>query len=141
MEWFLMTKTGRTVAMAIAMTVGALLAWWAFSDHYYDKGVAACEAKQLAARNDANVKQAAENDKKNKTASEVATKASDAAEEATKGTEQAVAETKEVIRYVYRDSPKTAPVAPGACVRRLDPRVQSAIGEARRAANDAGGSL
>jgi hypothetical protein len=139
--WFANTRLGRTVALAIAMTVAVGGAWWFFSDHYYDKGVAACEAEHLAARNDANVEQAAENEQKNTDASEVAKQASDAAQEVNKGTEQSVSETREVIKYVYRDPPATAPIAPGACVRSVDPRVQSAISEARRAANGAGSPL
>lgn len=141
MEWFIATKTGRTVALAIALAVGALASWYGFKTHYINVGVAQCEAAHEAARNKANVKQAAENEQKNKDASAVANKASDDAAKVNKDAENAVSAGKEAISNAYKQPPKTAPVAPGSCVRPVDPRVQSAIGAARRAANDAGGSL
>jgi hypothetical protein len=141
MEWFIATKTGRTVALAIALTVGFVAAWAGFKSHYYQQGWDAREAKYAADKAAANVRQAAKNEKANKDASAVANKASDDAAKVNKGAEETVAHGKEAISNVYKQPPKTAPVAPGACVRPVDPRVQSAIGASRRAANDAGGSL
>lgn len=141
LAWLFNTTLGRYALVALISVAVAGLSWWAFSDHYYDKGVAACEAAHLKAVNAANVAQAEENDKKNTVSSEVANAATEAAEDVVSTIDTASVKTVEVIRYVYRDRPTTAPVTLNSCARSVDPGVQKRLDQAVDRANEAGGPL
>ena len=135
------TPMGRGVLLGGSISIGVALSWWLFSDHYEDIGYAKCQAEHQAALNEANVKQAEKNAQNAAIGSKVGQDAADAANEVVKDSGQSTAETKEVIKYVYRDPPKTAPIAPGSCVRAVDPRVQQSIERSISEANAAGGAL
>lgn len=138
--WFLTTPMGRTVAAALLISLSFGLSWWAFSDHYYDKGVDACNASHAKKQNDANTRQAALNNQSNATSSTVANAADKAGATVTAKVEKAVTEGKENVRIIYRDAPRTAPIALGSCVHPVDKRVQSRLEAARSAANGAAGN-
>lgn len=137
-KWLLGTQTGRGVLIGGSTTIGIAAGWFAFSTHYYNEGIAACEAKVLHAANRANVDQAETNDKRNATASTVANTAVKAGAAVVAKADKAADESKGVIADVYKKPPTTAPVSFDACVHPVDDRVQDRIGAAVRAANEAG---
>lgn len=141
LKWLLGTQTGRGVLIGGSIAIGMAVGWFAFSTHYYNEGVAACEAKLLRAANTSNVAQAATNEKNNATASAVATAATKAGAAVIADADESADESKGVIADVYKKPPTTAPVSLAACVHPVDDRVQDRIGAAVRAANEAGGSL
>lgn len=137
--FLLTTKLGRSISAALLIALGVGIAWWAFSDHYYDKGVAACEAGYKALQGESNRRQSDLNNQSNVTSSAVANAADKAGAAVIAATDSTVTGGKENVRIIYRDPPKTAPVAPGSCVHPVDRRVQSRIEAARAAANRAAG--
>jgi uncharacterized protein HemX len=134
------TKLGRTISAALLISIGVGIAWWMFSDHYYDKGYDACQAGYKKLQDEANQRQAALNSQSNTTSSQVAKAASGAADKHVAAVDKSVSETKEATHAIYRDPPKTAPVALGSCVHPVDRRVQSRLEAARSAANGAAGN-
>lgn len=132
--WLIGTKAGRSVALALALLVGVLLSWWAFSSHYYDQGYAACQSGRATDTNAANVAQGEQNIANNKTSSELAKEADAEAIRVVEDAEKAKTESKETVSDVYKKPPVTAPVAIGSCVHPVDDRVQDRISKARAAA-------
>lgn len=132
--WLAGTKAGRTVALAVALLLGVLLSWWAFSSHYYGQGYAACQASRLADTNAANVAQGEQNIANNKTSSDIAKETDAEAVKVVEDAEKAKSDSKETITDVYKKPPVTAPVAIGSCVHPVDDRVQDRISKARAAA-------
>lgn len=132
--WLVGTKAGRSVALAVALLLGALLSWWAFSSHYYDQGVAACQSGRATDTNAANVAQGEQNIANNKTSAELAKEADSEAVKVVEDAEKAKSESKETVSDVYKKPPVTAPIAIGSCVHPLDDRVQDRISKARAAA-------
>ena len=128
-KWLFGTAMGRGVMLGASLMIGAGVSWWLFSDHYYDKGVASCQAGRATDTNAANVAQGEKNIASNQTSSDIG-KAADA--------EAAKNNSKETIHDVYKKPPVTAPVAVGSCVHPLDERVQDQISKARAAAVEAG---
>lgn len=135
------TPMGRGVLLGGSISIGVAISWWLFSGHYEDIGYAKCQAEHLEAVNKANADQAAKNAQNATIGSQVGQDAAAAANTVVKESDQSTADTKEVIKYVYRDPPKTAPIAPGSCVRAVDPRVQQSIERSVSEANAAGGAL
>ena len=128
------TAMGRGVMLGASLMIGAGVSWWLFSDHYYDKGVAACQLGRATDTNAANVAQGETNIANNRKASEIGKAADEEAAKVAADAEQAKNESKETIHDVYKKPPVTAPVAVGSCVHPLDERVQDRIGAARDAA-------
>lgn len=132
LAWLFNTKLGQALVALIIIA----LCWWGFSSHYDNIGYQRCQTEQAAAVAKANVDQAKKNDERNTAASEIAKDATEAATEVTTQADTTSAKTIEVIRYVYRDRPTSAPVAFGSCAHPLDDRVQRRLDEAVNRAND-----
>lgn len=139
-KWLFGTSMGRGVLLGSSIMIGAGLSWWLFSDHYYDQGVAACEAGRLGDTNAANVAQGEANITNNQTSSQIAKETDAEAAKVVADAEQAKSDSKETTHEVYKKPPVTAPVAIGSCVHPVDERVQDRIGKARAAAAKAGGT-
>lgn len=132
--WLFSTQMGRGVLMGGSIAIGMAIGWYAFSTHYYNEGVAKCQADHMAAANRSNVAQGQQNIDHNKTSSSISkTTDADVAKVAAE-TEQAKYESKETTRDVYDKPPVTAPVAIGSCVHPLDDRVQKRIDQASASA-------
>lgn len=139
-KWLFGTAMGRGVMLGSSLMIGAGLSWWAFSDHYYDKGKTDCELGRAVDTNEANVAQGEANVANNATSSEVGKQADAEAAKLAEAAEKARQETKETVDEIYRKPPVTAPVAVGSCLHPLDDRVQERIDAARAAAVEARGS-
>lgn len=131
------TKTGRTVLMALALALGLLIGWWAFSRHYYNKGLAECQAARLADTNAANVARGEANIANNAASSDLAQQTQAQGSGVVENAAAAAATAKETVNDVYKKPPTTAPIAFGSCVHPLDQRVQDRISQARSAAVEA----
>lgn len=139
--WLFTTKLGRIILLVGLSLVVVGLSWWAFSSHYDRVGYDRCQSEHAKALAEANARQAEENTRKNEVSSAIAAESASSSEELRAAADISTAETKEVIRYVYRDRPATAPVRPLSCAHPVDPRVQRELDEALRRANEAGGPL
>lgn len=135
-KWFITSKIGIALLLAAAMLTAAGVTHHVISKNAYNRGVSDTVAKYLAERAIANQRQAIENERKNKLASAIANKADADGQKATTDTDIKTNQTKEVIRYVYHDAPRTQPVAAGSPVHPLDQRVQARIDQAVDQAND-----
>ena len=137
MAWLFGTAMGRGVLLGGSLSIGLALGWWMFSSHYDGVGYARCQSEQEKARADANAKQAADNATNNQTSSEVGRDTVDNVNTVINESDTQTSDAKETIRYVYRDAPRTAPVALGSCVHPVDDRVQERIDDAVRRASRA----
>ena len=137
-KWLFGTAMGRGVMLGASLMIGAGVSWWLFSDHYYDKGVAACQLGRATDTNAANVAQGEKNIADNQTSSDIGKAADAEAAKVAADAEEAKNDSKETIHDVYKKPPVTAPVAVGSCVHPLDERVQDRISKARAAAVEAG---
>lgn len=131
LAWLFNTKLGQALVALIIIAA----CWWGFSSHYTKVGYEQCQTEQRDAVAKANVDQAAKNEDRNDTASEIAKEASEAATAVTTEADTSSAKTTEVIRYVYRDRPTSAPVVIGSCAHPLDDRLQKRLDEAVNRAN------
>ena len=136
--WLFGTAMGRGVLLGGSIAIGVALGWYAFSTHYYDKGVAACQLGRATDTNAANVAQGEKNIADNQTSSDIGKAADAEAAKVAADAEEAKNDSKETIHDVYKKPPVTAPVAVGSCVHPLDERVQDRISKARAAAVEAG---
>jgi hypothetical protein len=125
--WLLNTKLGRTVGLVVIVGLACLATFLYVDSRAFHRGE---DAKQLewdasvaSARQKAAEHTAAQTD----AGTQVAATATQAASQVNASVSKTDTETKEVIRYVYRDRPTTAPVEPGSLVHPLDPRVQHRI--------------
>lgn len=125
--FFLGTKIGRTLAALILMAIAGGLTFWFVSDTYFDKGAASVQAKWDKAKVDAATAAREDKAKKDAAASDIAADTAERNQRDTAAAIDAGSKTNEVIRYVYRDPPATAPVNPLGCAHPLDPRVQRDI--------------
>ncbi|MGH8074274.1 MAG: hypothetical protein ACREO4_09390 [Lysobacter sp.] len=139
-KWLFGTAMGRGVLMGGSIAIGMALGWYAFSTHYYNAGVASCQAGRATDTNAANVAQGEKNIADNETASSIGKAADEEAAKVIEDAEQAKEESKESIHDVYKKPPVTAPVVAGSCVHPLDDRVQDRISKARAAAVAARGT-
>ncbi len=135
MMWFLTSKMGRTILISLGLVVILGGLYWFLDHRAYTRGMADCQAAYNAAQVEADRDQAKREDAQRHEATQIAKDSDTKAQEATRATDTATAETKEVIRYVYRDPPKTQPVVAGTCVHPLDARVQREINKAVDSAN------
>lgn len=139
--WLFGTSMGRGVLLGGSLTLGLALGWLVFAAHYEAKGKADCEAAAVSAALRANVEQAERNAAAAATGSKIGRETQAAADTVVKQADASAIRTEGEIVYVYRDPPRTAPVAFGSCVHPVDDRVQSGIERAVREANAAGGAL
>jgi len=137
-QWLFGTAMGRGVLLGSSLMIGAGLSWWAFSDHYYEKGKTDCELGRAEDTNAANVARGEQNIANNQVSSDLAKVNDVAGAKAAADAEQANNNAKETIHDVYKKPPVTAPVALGSCVHPVDERVQDRIAAARAAAAAAG---
>lgn len=126
-EWFIATKTGRAVALGIAVAASVGVSWWAFSSHYERVGYRKCQEAYAKAVETANKQQLAKNDANDKTSAKVGQKTADNVAQSNKAADNAAGKNKETINDVYAKPIRTAPVALGSCVHPVDARVQDAI--------------
>ena len=134
LKFLFATKMGRGVLLGGSVAIGILIGWYAFSTHYYNEGVASCQAGRLTDTNAANVKQGNDNIANNKTSSNIAKETDAEAAKVAADVEQAKQESKETVHEVYKNPPVTAPIVVGSCVHPVDERVQDRIAKARAAA-------
>jgi hypothetical protein len=132
LAWLFNTKLGQALVALIIIAA----CWWAFSSHYTGVGYDLCQQEHRDAVAEANVEQSKENEELNKAASDIAKAAADAATRINDESDAESEKTTEVIRYVYRDRPTSAPVSFGSCAHPLDQRVQQQLDEAVNRAND-----
>lgn len=133
--WLFGTAMGRGVLLGGSISIGIAAGWWLFSNHYEGVGYDKCQAEHHEALNKANAETAAKNAEDNQTSSQVGQDTADNVNTVINESETKTADAKETIRDVYRDPPRTAPVALGSCVHPVDERVQDSIDAAvRRAA-------
>lgn len=137
--WLFGTAMGRGVLLGGSIAIGMALGWYVFSTHYYNEGVASCQAGRVEDTNAANVAQGEQNIADNLTSSEIGKAADADAAKVAADAEEAKNDSKETVHEVYKKPPVTAPVAIGSCVHPLDERVQDRIGKARAAAVEARG--
>lgn len=138
--WLFGTSMGRGVLLGGSLMIGAGASWYLFSDHYYEKGKTDCQLARAQDTNAANVAQGEKNIANNQASSTIGKAASEAATKLVDKIDTDTDKSKETIHVVYRDPPKTAPVAYGSCVHPVDDRVQERFEQARAAAAAAGGS-
>lgn len=137
LAWLFGTHMGRGVLLGGSLMIGAGLSWWGFSDHYYQKGKTDCQLSRATDANAANVAQGEQNAANNLVSSQIGQDAAKAGAAAVDAANTATATGKEKIDVVYRDPPKTAPIALGSCVHPVDARVQDQFEQARAAAVEA----
>lgn len=137
--WLFGTQMGRGVLLGGSLMIGAGISWWAFSDHYYQKGITDCQLAREKDANKANVAQGEKNIANNQVASAIGQDAAKAGAAAIETANTKVETGKEKIHVIYRDPPVTAPVALGSCVHPVDDRVQDDFEQARTAAIGARG--
>ena len=137
LAWLLGTKIGRTILATLAVCLVVWLSWLGFSAHYYNAGVVSCQLGLATDTNAANVAQGEKNAANNQTSSEVGRDTVDNVNAVINESDTQTSDAKETIRYVYRDAPRTAPVALGSCVHPVDDRVQERIDDAVRRASRA----
>lgn len=135
-KWFITSKIGLSIILAVGIVASAAITYHVISKRAYERGVADERGRNIAAVAAANVKQAAENERKNRESSEIANEADKKGQAAANDVDTKTNQTKEVIRYVYHDAPRTKPVAPGSFVHPVDRRVQDRIDAAVDQAND-----
>lgn len=125
--FFTTTKLGQALGLAILLTI-AIFATWRVVDHKaFVRGEASVQAKWDKAVAEARQKATDHAAAQARASSGIAATARTDSQAAAAAIEKTTVETKEVIRYVYRDPPKGAPVRPGSCVYPLDGRVQDRI--------------
>lgn len=133
LNWLITSRLGQTIILAAAISATAFLVHWYVDSKAYARGITDCTAQHAAATAQANLEQAAREKKQREGASEIAKDTDTAVVETVTELETASNETKEIIRYVYRDPPTPTAVA---CVpSSLDPRVQERIDRAVDASN------
>lgn len=135
LTWFITSKWGITILLAVALAAGSLITYKLVVDRAFDRGVAKCRGELLAATALENQRQARLNVQRNTAASEIANAADAAGADVVRETDAATNDAKETIHVVYRDRPATKPVAPGSCVHPVDKRVQDKLSEAFNSAN------
>ncbi len=135
--WLFGTAMGRGVLLGLSMTLGLVGGWYAFSTHYYEKGLAECRSQTAEKANEQNVKQGEQNAKNNVVSSEIGKTADNAAASVLADTQADEAESKETVDHVYARPPVTAPVSSCVPVHPVDDRVQQRIRSARLAATGA----
>lgn len=138
--WFVNTKLGRTVGAALLIVIAVVASWYFFSTHYYNAGVKACEAKQLADVNKSNVAQGEQNKANNLASGAVAKDADKKQQQLTDAASKDNQTAKGEVHDIYKKPPATAPVRLGSCVHPVDDSVQRRIDEARAAAVEARGT-
>lgn len=125
--FFFETKVGRSLGLAILLALAIGITWWRVDARAFARGQADIQAKWDAAVSTARQRATDSTAADAHAASGIAATARTASANATAAVDKTVAQTKEVIRYVYRDPPAGAPVRPGSCVYPLDQRVQDRI--------------
>jgi predicted lipid-binding transport protein (Tim44 family) len=125
--WLLNTKLGRTIGAAALIAITAFAVWHYVDSRAFQRGQDDVQAKWDASVASARQRAAQHTAAQTDEGAKVAATATQAASEAHASVVKTDTETKEVIRYVYRDRPTTAPVQPGSLVHPLDPRVQDRI--------------
>ena len=134
LAWFVTSKTGLTILLALALAAGGGITWFMFAKHYRAQGVAQCEGKHLGEAAIEAQRQARENVKRNADASRIANTADAAGAASALATDVASNTTREVIRDVYHEVPRTKSIT-GSCVHPVDKRVQAEFDKAVGAAN------
>lgn len=132
--WLFGTSMGRGVLLGGSLMIGAGVSWYAFSDHYYEKGKTDCQLARATDANAANVAQGEQNAANNQVSSQIGQDAAKAGAAAIDAIDTATNTGKEKVDVIYRDAPATAPVALGSCVHPVDDRVQDQFEQARAAA-------
>lgn len=125
--FFTGTKLGRSIGLAVLLALACFATYKVVHHRAFKEGQAATQAKWdsavATARSEAS-KAAATNDR---TSAGIAAQARTGASTASAAVDKTVTQSKEVIRYVYKNPPVGAPVRPGSCVFALDDRVQKRI--------------
>jgi len=135
--FFLNTRLGQSILLALGMLIAGGVAYrWADSNGY-DR----CQAEHARAVAAANVEVYDGQVKRDAGSLDAGKAADEAADAAVAAVDEKINETEEKVHVIYRDRPATAPVAPGACVHPVDPRVQDGIESAVDRANRANRSL
>jgi hypothetical protein len=132
--WFINTRLGQSLLLAAAIVLAAFVTYKVIDHSAFRRGELACQSSHMASEAIANQNQAKKEQAQRVDASKIASKADAAAEAVVEETTNFTHETKEVIRNVYRDPPKSQPL-PGSCSRPLDQRVQARFDEAVDRAN------
>jgi hypothetical protein len=131
MEWFIATKTGRTVTATLLFALGVLGSYLYFGHKKFEAGYAACQAEHAKAESKAKTGLINERADEAKGGAEIASKASDAATKTNDTIDAQTAQDKRKIDNEYRK-----PVAPsGACYGPVPVGVQNVIDAAVQRAN------
>lgn len=135
--WLINSRIGQSILLALACLLTAYVAYrWAYNNGKHD-----CEASVAAQQADANIQVHDEGVKRDATSSDISKDTTEKATETVAKIDTTTGKQTEVIRYVYRDRPRTTPVAPGSCVHPVDDRVQEVFDQAVHRANGSGGPL
>lgn len=132
MEWFIATKTGRTVTATLLFALGVLGSYLYFGHKKYEAGYAACQAEHAKAESKAKTDVINQRADEAKGGAEIADKANAAAEKTSTTIDEQTAQDKRNIDNEYRK-----PVAPtaGACYGPVPVGVQNVIDAAVGRAN------
>ena len=135
-KWLVSSRLGQSLLLALAVMLAVYVTYKYVDNKAYQRGKLDCTTGYIAKTAVENQRQARENERRNRAASEVANKADAKGQEAVTAVDNKTNTAREEIRYVYRDAPRTKPVA-GACVRvhPVDARVQDQFREAFNRAN------
>lgn len=127
LKWLFGTAMGRGVLLGGSITIGLAGGWFLFSSHYDNAGYQRCKGEQASALAEANAERARNNIEAGKTAGTIGRETSDAVSNIVKDANNNTTTDKETVDEIYRQPPKTAPVAIGSCVHPVDDRVQERI--------------
>jgi hypothetical protein len=127
LAWLAGTRAGRTLAVVLIAAAVAAATYAYVDSRAFHRGQADVQAKWDKAVTNARQQAAAHTAAQTDAGAKVAATATQASTKAHAAVLKTDTETKEVIRYVYRDRPTTDPVQPGSLVHPLDPRVQDRI--------------
>jgi hypothetical protein len=132
---FLTSKLGIALMLVLATVIACVATYKAIAGPAYERGAlyerSKCIGEAAVAAQAQQRRERAQRD----AASRIAAEAFKAGQASVQATAIDTNKTKEVIRYVYRDRIKTAPITAGSCVHALDGSVQDRLDAAVRAAN------
>lgn len=127
LAFFLDTRLGQSILLAVALAAAIAITWHHVDSAAFKRGQDDVQARWDAAKAEARQNAAQFVSGQAQAGAELASDTGKKSADAHAQVDKTVTETKEVIRYVYRDRPTVPPAAGVACLRPVDDRVQRRI--------------